>query len=74
MCSRIIISLFVLDTEGYHVNIKNRSLYLYDKIIFRSLYVQMSMVIIFCNASRDILNIGTNNGIDLMLVTLSYGI
>ena len=59
-CVANIISLFVLDTEGFCVNIKNSSLYLYDKNNILILQCPNENGHYILHTSRDILNTMTN--------------
>ena len=59
MCSKYYIS-FVLDTEGYHINIKNCFLYLYDKRTIQIICCPNEHGHYTLHTSKYILNIGIN--------------
>ena len=60
VCVANIILLFVLDAEGFCVNIKNSSLYLYDKNNILILQCPNENGHYILHTSRDILNTMTN--------------
>ena len=59
-CVANIISLFVLDTEGFRINIKNCSLYLYDKCNIQILSCPNKHGHYILQTSKYILNTGVN--------------
>ena len=59
-CVANIVSLFVLDTEGFHVNIKNSFLYLYDKYNIQILVCKNEQGHYILHPIRDILNTENN--------------
>ena len=59
-CVANIMSLFVLDTEGYNVNIKNCSLYLYDSCNIQIIYCPNEHGHYILRTSQDIFNTGIN--------------